>query len=521
MRQTVGGATDGSRNPFAMLISGRAYRAVFYFLLGIPLGLLYMFVFTGVVSSFAGGLIGLLAAIVVALAVGWLLTWLERGLASWLLDAKFTPVAAPAEPGASLWQRFLAHLRNPVTWKALVYLAARVPAALVGLLALAVLGVALALVSMPVLVIINALSTAPGVENTLDSLGAVPNLSADIVSLLNGVSGLALALVSPVLGVLLWLLGLWFFTSLGRGWAWFARQMLGVSPTALQLAETRLQLSEAHARSERVEDQRRRLILDASHELRTPVATVRAQLDSLLLLEDARLDDTLRRYLTIMQREMERLGLLVDDLLMLARADADKLRLDVRPVAIAALVEEVYQTMAPLAARDRQVTLVRQIAPDAPVAAYADRARLAQALMNLVRNAITHTPAGGLVSIALARGATPETLSLTVTDTGAGIADDDLPHVFERFYRADAARARDTGGFGLGLSIVRDLVEAMGGTVSAGRGPEGGAQFQITLRAASLPAASTSAAASAPYAEAATPVTFDDVTTPGGPGIVP
>ena len=167
---------------------------------------------------------------------------------------------------------------------------------------------------------------------------------------------------------------------------------------------------------------------------------------------------------------------------MLARADADELRLDVRPVALGDLVEDVFRALEPLAERERQVALVRYVAPDLPLA-YADRDRLAQVLLNLVRNAIAYTPAGGIVSIDLAAGEAASTLTLTVTDTGMGIAEDDLAHIFERFYRTDASRARDTGGFGLGLSIVRDLVQAMGGAVAAERVPAGGSRFRVTLRA--------------------------------------
>src|SRR5262249_43931548 len=145
-----------------------------------------------------------------------------------------------------------------------------------------------------------------------------------------------------------------------------------------------------------------------------------------------------------------------------------------------AVVEVVYEALGPLAEHERQVTLVRTIAEDTPLA-YADRDRLGQVLLNLVRNAITYTPAGGLVSLDLAAGAEPGTVALTVTDTGIGITEDDLKHVFERFYRSDASRARHTGGIGLGLSIVRDLVRAMGGTVVAERMPVGGSRFRLTL----------------------------------------
>jgi two-component system, OmpR family, phosphate regulon sensor histidine kinase PhoR len=488
MQETLASATMANQrprgwNPFRILRSGQAYRAVFYFILGIPMAFLYLYLAGGISAYVDGGLLGVLLVIALALTLGWGMVWVERGLASWLLGARFTPVAPPLPADTSLWERFKAHLRNPVTWKSLVYLGARVPTGGLGLLALGLFGVSLALVIAPLLALAVPLSSAVGFYNSLVEHGIDPDTANAITDVVSSASSIP-ALLAPIPGVALWLLGLWFFENIGRGWSWFARQTLGVSPTALQLAEAKVMLVEARGRAARAEDDRRRLILDASHELRTPVATVRAYLDSLLLLENERLDDTLRQYLGVMQREIERLGLLVDDLLMLARADADKLRLEVRPISVGAVVEEVYQTMAPLAERERQVTLVRQFAEGGIPLAYADGARLAQALMNLVRNAITHTPAGGLVSIDLAPGATPETVTISVTDTGEGVSDEDLPHVFERFYRADAARARDTGGFGLGLSIVRDLVEGMGGTVSAGRAPEGGARFQIILRAA-------------------------------------
>jgi signal transduction histidine kinase len=167
---------------------------------------------------------------------------------------------------------------------------------------------------------------------------------------------------------------------------------------------------------------------------------------------------------------------------MLARADTDELQLDVRPVNMGAVVEEVFHALEPLAERERQITLVREVTPDLPQA-YADRERLAQVLLNLARNALTYTPDGGLVSIALEAGTDPSTLSLTVSDTGIGIPEEELEHVFERFYRTDASRARHTGGFGLGLSIARDLVQAMGGTIVAERIPSGGSRFRVTLRA--------------------------------------
>ena len=491
MGETAAGVTAlGQRpqgwNPFRILRSGPAYRAAFYFILGLGVAYVYLFSLAFLLRILNLGL-GLVIGLTLLFTVGWGLVYVERGLATWLLGTRFTPIAPPLTSDASLWARLKAHFRNAVTWKSLLYLGCRIPAGALGALALALFAIALGLIATPLLAIAASISTAAGVENTLASAGFSVGLGMSLASAFGAAfsaGGVIFAVAGPVLGVLLWMLALWFFESAARGWSWFARQMLGVSPTTLQLAEAQVMLSEARGRAERAEDQRRQLILDASHELRTPVATIRAYLDSLLLLEDERLDSMTRKYVGVMQREVERLGALVDDLLMLARADADRLRLEVRPIAVGSVVEEVFQTMAPLAERERQVTIVRQFAAGGIPLAYADGARLAQALMNLVRNAITHTPAGGLVSIDVAPGVAPETLAITVTDTGDGVSDEDLPHVFERFYRADASRARDTGGFGLGLSIVRDLIEAMGGTVGAGRAAEGGAQFQITLRAA-------------------------------------
>jgi signal transduction histidine kinase len=193
-------------------------------------------------------------------------------------------------------------------------------------------------------------------------------------------------------------------------------------------------------------------------------------------------EESAKHYLEIVARESERLSSLVDDLLALARADADELKLDVRPIAAGAVVEEVFQSLAPLSKRDRQVTLVRSIEPELPLV-LADRDRLAQVLLNLVRNAITYTPPGGIVSINLVR-ADEKHLALTVADTGIGIPPEDLDRIFDRFYRTDASRTRASGGFGLGLSIVRDLVQAMGGTVSATSELGDGSQFRVVLRTA-------------------------------------
>jgi two-component system sensor histidine kinase ResE len=180
--------------------------------------------------------------------------------------------------------------------------------------------------------------------------------------------------------------------------------------------------------------------------------------------------------------ETRRLAALVDDLLTLARADADGLRLEQRAVELRPLVELVTATLAPLAHHERRVTLVAQPV-QAGLSAWADPDRLTQVLQNLVRNGIMHTPEGGAVSVE-AGGEGGGWVYVAVSDTGVGIATGDLERVFDRFFRADESRTRDSGGFGLGLSIARDLVEAMGGTIGVSSEVGLGTTFRVRLRRA-------------------------------------
>src|SRR5205085_1537025 len=186
-----------------------------------------------------------------------------------------------------------------------------------------------------------------------------------------------------------------------------------------------------------------------------------------------------KRYLEVIQRETERLGALVDDLLVVARGEAGELRLDLRPVEVAAIAGEVVEALAPIAQRDRKVKLVAQLPePGAPPAtAWADRDRLTQVLMNLVRNGIAYTPEGGIVSVAV--NTSGDRVEIAVADTGLGIAAEDLPRIFDRFYRTDESRSRATGGFGLGLAISRDLVEAMAGTIEVASEPGLGSRLTV------------------------------------------
>lgn len=227
-------------------------------------------------------------------------------------------------------------------------------------------------------------------------------------------------------------------------------------------------------------DERRKLVANASHELRTPVATVRGYLESALAQPDT-LPSPLRHDLETMERELARLQQLIEDLFALSRAAVGRLTLRSEPVDVGSAARRLVELTAPLAWRQRQVQVIAEIAPDAPPAV-ADAQRLEQIISNLIGNAVRHTPPGGLVAAAVSTDAAQ--VRLDVRDTGDGIAPDDLPHVFEPFFRGKSEHGAG-GGAGLGLALVKDLAEAMGGTVSVESAPGEGSCFSVRLPAMS------------------------------------
>lgn len=234
---------------------------------------------------------------------------------------------------------------------------------------------------------------------------------------------------------------------------------------------------------------RRQMLADVSHELRTPLTTMRGYLDTLDMPEIALDDETRRRYLETARRETRRLERIVADLLDLARFENAATSLDVRVVAIERLFAGVARRYEREAA-DAHVT-IQTIVAEAADQITADPDRLDQVLSNLVANALRHTPADG--SIALEAAADGAGCRLTVTDSGTGIPPAHLPYVFERFYKADASRTTGASGSGLGLSIVKAIVERHGGTVSVTSEP-GRTCFAVVLpRDGALPDQSRSA----------------------------
>ena len=216
---------------------------------------------------------------------------------------------------------------------------------------------------------------------------------------------------------------------------------------------------------------RQEMVANVSHDLRTPLASLTAYLESLESHPD-RLAD----YLPILSDETGRLARLVDDLFALARLDAGELELRLATVDLRSLIGKAVADFAPLAWNNRRVAVESDL-PESLPPVWADGQRVEQILGNLLTNALRHTPEGGVITVA-AREVPGTWVEVRVTDTGVGIAAEDLPHVFERFYRADRARA---GGAGLGLAIVKALVEAQGGQVGVESVLGEGASFWFTL----------------------------------------
>ena len=233
-----------------------------------------------------------------------------------------------------------------------------------------------------------------------------------------------------------------------------------------------------HQRAEQLQaaDRTRRLLLaDVSHELMTPLTGMRGYLETLSLHAQSLDPETRERYLAIIRDESQRVEHIVGDLLDLSRLEGGGESFDAQDVPLEDLFGRVVARHG-RAAEDKGVEIVTNIAPGAEIVT-GDPMRLEQALQNLAANALRHTPKGGTVSLdaAFERGA----IVVAVTDTGSGIAPEHLPHVFDRFYKVDPSRTGKATGSGLGLSIVKAIVERHGGSVTVASRPGGGTTFTI------------------------------------------
>jgi len=226
-----------------------------------------------------------------------------------------------------------------------------------------------------------------------------------------------------------------------------------------------------------VDRQRRMLFADVSHELMTPLTAMRGYLETLSMTGVVLDEETRARYLSIVGDESRRMEHIVRDLLDLARLEGARESIDKQDVPIEDLFGRVVARHE-REASTKNVTLATSVAPGAEIVA-GDPMRLEQALQNLAANALRHTPPGG--RIGLGAELHDHDVVLVVSDTGAGIAPEHLPHVFDRFYKADPARAGKAGGSGLGLSIVKAIIERHGGSISVNSTLGRGTEFSIRL----------------------------------------
>jgi signal transduction histidine kinase len=242
-----------------------------------------------------------------------------------------------------------------------------------------------------------------------------------------------------------------------------------------QLAMSMEEEAELRQRAEDLLAANRDLIANVSHELRTPVSLIRGHIEA-LQLDPSQIDD----YTRIALRETDRLERLVEDLFQLTRLESRRFELHLEDVDAGSIVREAIESLAGLARREAELTLTAQIG-DGNLTCTCDRQRLVQVLQNLIRNAIRFTPQGGIIVGTAER--TDDTIAISVHDTGVGIPPESLPNIFQRFFRAEQSRSRAAGGSGLGLAIAKELVEAMGGTISVESILNEGSTFTISLPA--------------------------------------
>lgn len=240
-----------------------------------------------------------------------------------------------------------------------------------------------------------------------------------------------------------------------------------------ELGELAISFNSMARNLENTEIQRRNMVADIAHELRTPITNLRGYLEAIsdgLVQPD---ESTIRS----LSEEATSLSRLVNELQELSLADAGVLKIDIQPFDIGALLSDaVHFFMAE--AISHGITLSCEHADNLPDVEI-DPHRIRQVLINLLSNAIVHTPAGGTVSVSAS--ATRNAVAVTISDTGEGIPEQDLPHIFERFYRVDKSRNRTTGGSGLGLTIAKRFVEAHGGSITVSSTIGKGSTFMFSL----------------------------------------
>jgi two-component system phosphate regulon sensor histidine kinase PhoR len=265
----------------------------------------------------------------------------------------------------------------------------------------------------------------------------------------------------------------------------FGQLAVTLNETAENLQRTVEQLQREHSELEKLERIRKDFVINVSHELRTPLASIQGYTETLMdgALHDP---DHNMRFLGIIRHNAERLARLTEDLLTLSRIEQKRQKLEFEPRNIQALISQAIEQVRPIAEK-AEIRLVSQLDPQV-TEAWCDDEAVSQVLSNLLDNAIKYTPKGGTITVGVKPAG--QFVEAWVSDTGAGIPAEDLPRLFERFYRVDKARSRELGGTGLGLSIVKHLVASHNGIVRVESHINQGSTFFFTLPAeeSALPA---------------------------------
>jgi signal transduction histidine kinase len=235
-------------------------------------------------------------------------------------------------------------------------------------------------------------------------------------------------------------------------------------------------LESVHNKQRELEALRRDLVAWAGHDLRTPLTSIQVLVEALVdgVVEDP---EATKKYLLQTKKQVDSLSLLVNDLFQISQLDAGGLPLNLERASMSDLISDTLESFSSLS-RQRQVLLSGSASPDIDPLNF-DVQYMGRVLNNLVSNALRYTAPGGSVSILA--NCRPGMVTVSVRDTGEGIAPEDIPYVFERFYRGEKSRSRASGGSGLGLAIAKGIVEAHGGKIEVSNLPEGGTEFTFSL----------------------------------------
>ncbi len=242
-----------------------------------------------------------------------------------------------------------------------------------------------------------------------------------------------------------------------------------------EFAQLAIAFNSMSERIEQFDKARNQFVSNASHELKTPLSTMKILIETLIYQEtyDAGMQ---KEFLGDINKEIDRLSGIISDLLTLVNFDSGGIRLKAADVRIASIVQEQTQRLLPLA-REQGIEINCMVKD--PCDTVGDATKLQQVFYNVIDNAIKYTPRGGKVSIEVSKSG--KKALVKVSDTGIGIPDADLPHIFDRFYRVDKARSRETGGTGLGLSIVKQVLMMHGGDITATSKEGAGTTFTIEM----------------------------------------